>query len=102
MLLCLGANRTIVNERTVCDHILAVINKDRRVYEIASGIEVSCPHFGDLAWSTGTGTLMAISTNGSVVHWAEPTVVSFPGFEVCLVESKRVIGRFGNAIADTL
>src|SRR5579863_1504880 len=102
MLLRLRADRTIVNERTARDHILAVINKDRWVDKIATGIKVSCPHFGDLAWSAGTGTLMAISTNGSVVQRAEPSVVAFPRFEICLVESKCVVGRLGNAVADTL
>src|SRR5580692_5655674 len=102
MFLRLGTNGTVINKRAACNHVLAVVDENGRVDEISVYIEVAGTNLGNLAGTAGDRALMAISANGGVVDGTESTIVSFPGFEIRLVKSKRIIGWLGNAVADTL
>ena len=79
-----------------------MVDGDRWVYEISICVQVPRTNLGDLSGATGHQILMAVSADGGIVDGTEPAVVSFPGFEICLIERERIVGRLWNAVADTL
>src|SRR5579864_215386 len=102
MLLGLRTDRTIIDDGTAGNRVLAVVDENGGIDEIAHIIEVPGAHLGDLAYSARDRVLMAIDAGGCVVDRTEAGVDAFTLFVVRLVEGKRVICRFGQAIANAL
>src|SRR5215472_215438 len=102
MLLRFGNDRAIIHDRPAGDGVRAIVDRNRRIYEIAVGIQMPRAQFRELAGCTAHRILMTIRASTGVEDGAEPGARIMCCFKSLLVESKRITGRFHDPIAPAL
>jgi hypothetical protein len=63
---------------------------------------MSCPKLRNLAGRAGYTILMAFRAGCGIENRAQSGTWIMPSFKLCLIESERVAGRLGYAVARTL
>src|SRR5271170_1751340 len=98
MLLGLRTDGTIIDYGPAGNRVLAVVDKDGRVYEIAICIIVPYPQFCDLTGCPTIRILMAIDARSCVVYRSKALRDGFVFFIDLLIPSEGVSGRFDESI----
>src|SRR5258708_35507412 len=95
VLLCVCADRSIVDNRTAGDRICTFVNQDRGIHEVAICVLVTRTELRKLACCSSYAVLVALSTRGRVEHRAEPALGIMSTLKLLLVESEGIPRRFG-------
>ena len=82
VLLGLRTDCSIINDRAASDHILAVVDKNGRIYEISAVVQVARSHLGDLANPASHWILVAVGASCGVVDRTEPAIIMTSGFTI--------------------
>src|SRR5262249_12248786 len=95
VLLGLRANCAVIHNRAAGDRILAIVDKDCRVHEVAVFIYMPHAQFGDLAASSTIGVFMATDARGCVINRSQPGPLRMMALRLVIVLIYLLIERKG-------